>query len=53
MAVSDGYKSYVLDQLQMVGAVTAKAMFGGIGLYRAGVFFGLMDDDALYFKVDD
>jgi DNA transformation protein and related proteins len=53
MAVTDGYKSYVLDQLQMVGAVTAKAMFGGIGLYRAGTFFGLMDDDALYFKVDD
>jgi DNA transformation protein len=53
MSVSENYKAYVLDQLQVVGPVTAKAMFGGIGLYRAGMFFGLMDDDALYFKVDD
>ena len=53
MAVSDGYKAYVLEQLHIIGPVTAKAMFGGIGLYRAGTFFGLMDDDALYFKVDD
>jgi DNA transformation protein and related proteins len=53
MTVSDSYKAYVLEQLQIIGAVTAKPMFGGIGLYRAGSFFGLMDDDALYFKVDD
>jgi DNA transformation protein len=53
MAVSESYKAYVLEQLQIIGPVIAKAMFGGIGLYRAGTFFGLMDDDALYFKVDD
>jgi DNA transformation protein len=53
MAVSESYRAYVLEQLQIIGPVTAKAMFGGIGLYRAGTFFGLMDDDALYFKVDD
>jgi DNA transformation protein len=53
MTVSDSYKAYVLEQLQIIGPVTAKTMFGGIGLYRAGSFFGLMDDDALYFKVDD
>jgi DNA transformation protein len=53
MTVSDSYKAYVLEQLQIIGAVTAKPMFGGIGLYRAGSFFGLMDDEALYFKVDD
>jgi DNA transformation protein and related proteins len=53
MTVSDSYKAYVLEQLQIIGPVTAKTMFGGIGLYRAGSFFGLIDDDALYFKVDD
>jgi DNA transformation protein len=53
MTVSESYRTYVLEQLQIIGAVTAKPMFGGIGLYRAGSFFGLMDDDALYFKVDD
>jgi len=28
-------------------------MFGGIGLYTGGVFFALIDDDSLYFKVDE
>jgi DNA transformation protein len=28
-------------------------MFGGVGVYAADVFFALMDDDTLYFKVDD
>ena len=49
MPVSEGYKTYVLEQLQ---PVVAKAMFGGVGLYREGVFFGLIADDTLYFKVD-
>ena len=53
MPVSEGYKTYVLDQLQPGSPVIAKAMFGGIGLYRDGVFFGLMADDSLYFKVDE
>jgi DNA transformation protein len=53
MSVSDGYKAFVLEQLLPAGAVTAKRMFGGIGLYLERVFFGLIDDDVLYFKVDD
>lgn len=28
-------------------------MFGGVGLYSGELFFALMDDDVLYFKVDD
>ncbi len=28
-------------------------MFGGVGLYCDGFFFGLVADDTLYFKVDD
>jgi len=28
-------------------------MFGGAGLYLDGVFFGLVADDILFFKVDD
>jgi DNA transformation protein len=28
-------------------------MFGGIGIYAAELFFALLDDDTLYFKVDD
>lgn len=53
MPVSSGYLEYVLDQLSSMGTVTHKRMFGGIGLYFDGLFFGLIDDDVLYFKVDD
>jgi DNA transformation protein len=28
-------------------------MFGGVGLYLEGVFFGLIAGDVLYFKVDN
>ena len=28
-------------------------MFGGLGLYSGDRFFGVVDDDVLYFKVDD
>ena len=53
MPVSPSYKTYILEQLAVVGPVTARAMFGGLGLYHQGVFFGLVDDDTLYFKVDN
>jgi DNA transformation protein len=53
MSVSSSYKTFVLEQLQVAGAVTAKAMFGGVGLYCRGLFFALIDDDTLYLKVDD
>src|SRR4051812_28302033 len=53
MSVSPSYKTFVLEQLQVVGTVTAKPMFGGVGLYCQGLFFGLIDDDTLYLKVDD
>lgn len=53
MAVSASYKAFVLEQLSAVEPVTARAMFGGVGIYASGLFFALMDDDRLYFKVDD
>ena len=53
MAVSPSYKAFVLEQLQVAGVVTAKSMFGGVGLYCQGLFFALIDDDTLYLKVDD
>jgi len=51
--VSDGFRSFVLDQLESLGAIVAKSMFGGVGLYCDGVFFGLIARDVLYLKVDD
>jgi DNA transformation protein and related proteins len=52
MPVSESYKLYVIEQLELAGSISAKAMFGGVGLYCEGFFFGLIADDTL-FKVDD
>ena len=53
MGVSPGYREFVLEQFSRVAPVTARSMFGGVGLYSGGVFFGLIDDDTLFLKVDD
>ncbi|MFN0149557.1 MAG: TfoX/Sxy family protein [bacterium] len=53
MAVSREYREFVIEQLERVTRVAAKSMFGGVGLYADGLFFALIDDDTLYFKVDD
>lgn len=47
----DGFKDFVLDQLVDIHTVTARAMFGGYGLYRGTTFFGIIHRDRLYFKV--
>ncbi|MEX2582946.1 MAG: TfoX/Sxy family protein [Gemmatimonadota bacterium] len=53
MAVSEEYREWVLEQLGRVVPVTSRSMFGGVGIYSEGIFFGLMDDDLVYLKVDD
>ena len=35
------------------GALRSRRMFGGVGLYSDELFFGLIDDDTLFFKTDD
>jgi DNA transformation protein len=53
MPVQEQYLAYVLEQLAGVGALRSNRMFGGIGLYSREIFFGLIDDDTLYFKTDE
>jgi DNA transformation protein len=53
LKVSESFKAFVLDQLEELGDVAPKSMFGGVGLYHAGVFFGILARDTLYLKVDD
>ena len=53
MSVSRQYQDYVIEQLSSVGYVTAKKMFGGVGLYADGIFFALIANDTLYQKVDE
>lgn len=54
MAVSASFRTFVIDQLsRAVPRVRARAMFGGVGIYAGELFFALLADDTLYFKVDD
>jgi DNA transformation protein len=52
LKVSEAFKSFVIDQLSPLGDVVPRPMFGGVGLYCRGVFFGIMACDVLYLKVD-
>lgn len=47
------FKDYVLDQLRHVTGVSARAMFGGFGIYKNATMFGLIAEDELFLKVDD
>jgi len=53
LKVSDGFRAFVLDQFEELGGVVPRPMFGGIGLYYDGVFFGIVAGDVLYLKVDE
>jgi DNA transformation protein and related proteins len=54
MSVSDSYRTYVLDQLgRVTQRLRSKSMFGGVGVYSGDHFFALLDNDTLFFKVDD
>jgi DNA transformation protein and related proteins len=54
MSVSPSFRAFVLEQLgRATPGIRARSMFGGVGVYAADSFFALMDDDTLYFKVDD
>ena len=44
------FKDFVLDQLDGVGTVRVKAMFGGYGLYLEDSFFGIIHRGRLYFR---
>ena len=47
------FTDHLAELFEAFGPVTARRMFGGHGIYRDGVMFGLVADDALYLKADD
>jgi DNA transformation protein len=53
MPVTDSFVEFVLEQLDAVGPLTSKRMFGGVGLYAGDLFFALIAGDVLYLKADD
>jgi len=49
----NSFKEFVLDQLNSLGELTCRGMFGGYGLYSGGTFFGIIFQGRLYFKTDE
>lgn len=52
MAVQPQYLAYILEQLESLADLRSRRMFGGVGLYSGELFFGLIDDDTVFFKTD-
>lgn len=53
MTTKRDFVDYLLELLAPLDGVSAKRMFGGYGLFRHGLMFGLVTDETAYFKVDD
>ncbi len=49
---SDSFKDFILEQLDALGDLKCRYMFGDWGLYSGEVFFGIVADGRLYFKTD-
>ena len=47
------FSDFILETLRAWRPVSARRMFGGHGVYHAGVMFALVADGQLYLKVDD
>lgn len=53
MSNEHDFVNYLLELLSPMAAIRAKRMFGGYGIFRDGLMFGLVADATLYFKVAD
>lgn len=50
---TSSFVSYLLEDVFIgIHDLSSRAMFGGFGLYKNGIMFGLVSDDEVFFKVD-
>ena len=49
---SNEFVDYVVELMAEWATVAARRMFGGYGLYREGLMFGLIVEDELFLKAD-
>jgi DNA transformation protein len=53
MVASAGFAEFLRDQLEPLGRISTRRMFGKTGLFCDGVMLGMVADDTLYFRVDE
>ena len=52
MAVNPDFAAFLRDQFAPFGPIVIRPMFGGAGLFRDELMFGLIAYDTLYLKTD-
>ncbi len=53
MPVPDSFRDRVMTDLEPLGDIRARAMFGGYGIFEDADMFGLMSGSSLFFKMGD
>ena len=53
MVASSSFAEFLREQFAPLGRVTMRRMFGKTGVFCGGVMFAMVEDDTLYFRVDD
>ena len=53
MSVSPEFTAFLQDQFEPFGPVAIRPMFGGAGVFRDNVMFGLIAWETLYLKTGD
>lgn len=53
MAKHSEYADYLLEQLQALGGISIKRMFGGYCFLKHDLAFAILPNDSLYFVVDE
>ena len=52
--LSTDYRDFILDQLSQVEDIKPRRMFGGLGLFKDSVIFGMLSSmDGFYLRVDN
>lgn len=49
----ESFNVFVREQLAGLSGIEFRRMFGGLGIYREQVFFGILHRGRLFFKTDD
>ena len=53
MVASERFAEFLHEQLDPLGHVTLRRMFGKSGVFCDGLMFAMVANDTLYFRVDD
>jgi DNA transformation protein and related proteins len=53
MSKNDSYFQFIQEKFQPFPGISFKKMFGGMGLYKNGIVFGMIIQGELYFKADE